>query len=163
MRLYSPYQARDILLDTELSGLKVNCDLSHWVCVCEKLFNADVDARDAWWPAVLDLVASHCYLVHGRVGHAEGPQVVDPTAAPDELQAHIRWWQRIWEVQKEKGVRSVVITEHGPEPYQTYDWYSKYVGAGGDKITLTEGEKSAILWGINSFVKDSVQKSFPKS
>jgi hypothetical protein len=26
--LYSPYQARDILLDTELSGLKVNCDLS---------------------------------------------------------------------------------------------------------------------------------------
>jgi sugar phosphate isomerase/epimerase len=31
--LYSPYQARDILAHPSLSALKINCDLSHWVCV----------------------------------------------------------------------------------------------------------------------------------
>jgi sugar phosphate isomerase/epimerase len=158
--LHSPYQARDIFLQggDDLKDLKVNCDLSHWVCVCEKVFSAE-DARDAWWPGVLDIVAAHCHLIHARVGHAEGPQVVDPSEAPAELKAHLGWWKTIWEAQKRAGVQSIAITEHGPEPYQTYDTPTHADGAGG-KSALSEQERSDILWGINSFVKDQLQEGF---
>jgi len=121
--LHSPYQARDILAHPSLAALKINCDLSHWVCVCEKIFD-EKEARDSWWPAVLATAARHCSLIHARVGHAEGPQVVDPRApaASVELQAHLGWWRQLLQQQKQRGMKQVyVTTEHGPEPYQTFD------------------------------------------
>ena len=39
--LYNPYQAREILSKPELEGLKINCDLSHWVAVCEHVFDGN--------------------------------------------------------------------------------------------------------------------------
>jgi sugar phosphate isomerase/epimerase len=44
--LYSPFQTRDILMKPELRDLKINADLSHWVCVCERLFDLS-DPRDS--------------------------------------------------------------------------------------------------------------------
>jgi sugar phosphate isomerase/epimerase len=159
--LYSPYQARDIFVagGEDLKDLKVNCDLSHWVCVCEKVFGED--ARDAWWPGVLSTVAEHCRLVHARVGHAEGPQVVDPRNSQAELKAHMDWWQVLWKAQKRAGVQSMVTTEHGPEPYQTYDTPKHSNGTGG-KSAMTDEEKSALLWDINSFVRVRVQEGFAR-
>ena len=166
--LHSPYQARDILAHPSLAALKINCDLSHWVCVCEKLFDAESDKRrDAWWPAVLETAARHCYLIHARVGHAEGPQVVDPRTSPVELQAHLGWWKRLMQAHKNRGTTSWVTTEHGPEPYQIYDTPCLgMVGEGGEenpcggKSKLTEEEKSAVLWDINDFVRGAIQKQF---
>jgi hypothetical protein len=90
--LGSPYAAGAILQQPELGELKVNCDLSHWVCVCEKLFDED-DKRDKWWPEVLQLVASHCHLMHLRVGHPQGPQVPDINGEfyAKEVNGHLDW------------------------------------------------------------------------
>jgi len=161
--LFNPYQTRDILAHPTISGrLRLNCDLSHWVCVCEKLFNAS-DARDAWWPGVLETVANHCYLIHARVGHTEGPQVMDPRDphCAAETEAHISWWRRIIECQRSRGVRTFITTEHGPEPYQVFDTPKPQPqdGRGGDGGgKLTDEEKNTILWDINVFVKDRIEQ-----
>jgi hypothetical protein len=57
--------------------IEINADLSHWVVVCEHVFDSN-EKRDAWWPDVLALVAEHAGLIHCRVGHDEGPQVSQP-------------------------------------------------------------------------------------
>jgi sugar phosphate isomerase/epimerase len=44
--MYSPFQTRDILKHPSLKDLKINADLSHWVCVCERVFDMN-DSRDA--------------------------------------------------------------------------------------------------------------------
>lgn len=164
--LFSPYQTRDVLACPSLAALKINCDLSHWVVGCERVFD-ETEAgggRDGWWPAVLAMAARHCHLVHARVGHAEGPQVVDPRSSPAELAAHLKWWQAIWAVQGRTGVRSIAITEHGPEPYQMYDT-PQLPGAevGSGKSALSDTAKSAALWHINSFVKDQLLEVFPSN
>jgi len=184
--LHSPYQTRDILTHPALQqqqprSLKLNCDLSHWVVVCEKVFDAKTDARDKWWPAVLALTARHCRLVHGRYGHAEGPQLIDPRTEAQaqaqaqaqegeaegrpEVAAHNAWWTAIFSSQRDRGCSSVVITEHGPEPYQSYHApfasTSKATAAVGCGTSLlTDEEKSATLWDINSFVKENVTRCY---
>jgi sugar phosphate isomerase/epimerase len=150
--LFNPYTARDILNHPEIpDNLKINCDLSHWVCVCEKLFDID-DSRDIWWPPVLQAVAKRCHLVHGRIGHAEGPQVIHPKNTPKELHAHLSWWNILWKAQRERGSNSIVVTEHGPEPYQNYDTPQRRI----DQSPLTDDEKSDILWEINDYVKNQI-------
>ena len=44
--MYSPFQAREILSNPLMKDLKINADLSHWVCVCERVFDLS-DQRDA--------------------------------------------------------------------------------------------------------------------
>lgn len=44
--MYSPFQTRDILKHPQLKQLKINADLSHWVCVCERVFDLN-DCRDS--------------------------------------------------------------------------------------------------------------------
>eukprot|EP00606_Chrysophyceae_sp_TOSAG23-5_P001025 GSChrysophyteH2.ASY1.ANO1.988.1 assembled CDS len=199
--LHSPYQTRDILSHPSMQALqhqqqhqpralKLNLDVSHWVCVCEKLFDHR-DGRDKWWPPVLALTAQHCYLVHGRYGHAEGPQMVDPrppppttttttttaaaadnnndndidntttTSTPPEVQAHDSWWTAIFATQRSKGVRSVVVTEHGPEPYQSYNTPVIYTTT--TTSTNTTAEKSEVLWQINNYVRDRVVLCYAQS
>jgi len=113
--LYNPFVTRDLL--KRLPDLKVNADLSHWAVVCERLLD---EANDDFWPEIIHLVAKQCYLVHARVGYAEGPQVPDPSAAEykDALDAHEKWWNVIWKAQKERGDSfAYVEPEHGPPPY----------------------------------------------
>jgi hypothetical protein len=97
----------------------VNADLSHWVVVCERVFDCPAHQRingsdDEWWPQVLSLVqlclrasfthtpplspltgaqvAQHAHLLHARVAYREGPQVPDPSDAAwaNEVAAHER-------------------------------------------------------------------------
>ena len=63
--LYSPYSAAELLAHPDLQGLRVNADLSHWCCVCERVFDAS-DPRDDFWPPILAAVAAHCDFVHCR-------------------------------------------------------------------------------------------------
>ena len=106
----TPWQTRDML--RLYPALRLTCDLSHWVCVCERLL-PDFDE-------VIDLAARQCLHVHARVGYEGGPQVADP-AAPEyagHLAAHEAWWERIWRAQRSRGLaESTLAPEFGPPPY----------------------------------------------
>lgn len=100
--------------DRSLCGLlKLNCDYSHWVVVCER-------AIDDLLP-ILAMCAERAVHVHARVGFENGPQVSDPRA-PEWLQmceAHERWWDLIWESQRRRGYSHSTLTpEFGPPSYQ---------------------------------------------
>jgi hypothetical protein len=106
----TPWQTRHIM--QKFPGLRLTCDFSHWVCVCERLLP---DLGDT-----IALAARQCHHVHARVGFEEGPQVPDPSA-PEyalHLQAHENWWSLIWQAQRERGLTESTFTpEFGPPPY----------------------------------------------
>ena len=68
--LFHPLQTRRLV--EEFPDLKLCCDFSHWVCVCERLLE---DQR-----RVIALCAERAWHVHARVGYPQGPQVSDPRA-----------------------------------------------------------------------------------
>ena len=106
----TPWQTRHML--QRFPDLRITCDLSHWVCVCERLLP---DLGE-----IISLAAQHCHHVHARVGFAEGPQVPDPSAPEyaNELAAHEAWWDQIWQSQKTRGFACSTLTpEFGPPPY----------------------------------------------
>jgi hypothetical protein len=106
----TPWQTRHIL--QQFPALRVTCDFSHWVCVCERLLP---DLADT-----IALAARHCHHLHARVGFEEGPQVPDP-AAPEyatHLHAHESWWDQVWQSQQARGMADSWLTpEFGPPPY----------------------------------------------
>ncbi len=106
----TPWRTTRIL--RRFPNLRITCDLSHWVCVCERLLP---DLGE-----MVTLAADHCHHIHARVGFAEGPQVPDPSA-PEyaaELAAHEAWWDQIWRSQQRRGYACSTLTpEFGPPPY----------------------------------------------
>lgn len=92
--------------------LKLTADLSHWVCVCERLLE-DFDE-------LISKVARQTFHVHARVGFEHGPQVPDPRVPEwaTQLNAHEAWWAHIWKSQRERGLAVSTLTpEFGPPPY----------------------------------------------
>jgi sugar phosphate isomerase/epimerase len=108
---YNPWLFRDIM--KRLPGLKITCDFSHWCVVTERLI---LDEE----PEILHLAAQHAHHIQPRVGYAQGAQVPDPRA-PEylyALEAHERWWDRVWESMAERGFQTVTMTpEFGPDGY----------------------------------------------
>ncbi|MDR3402734.1 MAG: hypothetical protein P4L99_09560 [Chthoniobacter sp.] len=108
--MFHPWITRDLLL--ALPDLRLTCDFSHWCCVCERLIDTE--------PDILALCAERAHHVHARVGYDQGPQVPHP-AAPEyqpALEAHERWWRRIWQAQAERGATvSTMTPEFGPDGY----------------------------------------------
>lgn len=108
---HNPWLFRDIL--KHLPGLKITCDFSHWCVVTERLI---LDEE----PEILHLAAQHAHHIQPRVGYAQGAQVPDPRA-PEylyALEAHERWWDRVWESMAERGFQTVTMTpEFGPDGY----------------------------------------------
>lgn len=108
----TPWNTRPIL--ETYPDLKLTCDLSHWVCVAERLLP---DCAD-----IIRLAAKHCHHLHARVGHEQGPQVSDPRAPEwaNHLAVHEGWWDLIWASQEERGMKtSTLVPEFGPGPYAT--------------------------------------------
>jgi hypothetical protein len=107
---YNPWDTRDLLLN--FTELKLCCDFSHWVCVCERIIDTELD--------IIKLCAERCIHLHSRVGYQQGPQVSDPRA-PEyalDLQAHENWWDIIWQTQQSNKVEITTLTpEFGPPPY----------------------------------------------
>ena len=108
---YNPWDTRDLLQIH--NHLKVCCDFSHWVCVCERLIDSEIN--------IIKLCAERCIHLHCRVGYEQGPQVSDPRA-PEyavHLKAHENWWDIIWQTQeKDKVEVSTLTPEFGPPEYQ---------------------------------------------
>mmetsp|Transcript_18385 Transcript_18385/g.22600 ORF Transcript_18385/g.22600 Transcript_18385/m.22600 type:complete len:308 (+) Transcript_18385:325-1248(+) len=147
---YNPYVTRDILLHESIRGqIEINADLSHWVCVCEHVFDKDSIRDKDWWPQVVKLVAEHCSLIHCRVGHMEGPQVSDPRdpAYAKEVEAHLGWWTEIWKSQAARSFKECWCEpEHGPAPYLQALPYTR--------------QPVADLWEVNNAVRDLVKARF---
>jgi hypothetical protein len=95
------------------ASLKLCCDYSHWVCVCERLIDDEL--------GILRKCATRCLHLHARVGYEQGPQVPDPRAPEYErhLAAHERWWRLVWQAQRKRGdAVSTLTPEFGPPLYQ---------------------------------------------
>lgn len=107
---FNPWNTAGLL--RKYPELKVTCDLSHWVCVAERLL---LDCGE-----ILNLCADHCRHIHARVGYEEGPQVPDPRAPEwrGHLETHEAWWEKIWRSQQRRGLAVSTLTpEFGPPPY----------------------------------------------
>jgi sugar phosphate isomerase/epimerase len=100
------------LLD-DLPDLHLTLDFSHWFCVCEQ------PVLDTF-PGLLDRCAARASHLHARVGYDQGPQVPHP-AAPEYapfLDAHLRWWRKLWTVQNARGLACTTATpEAGADGY----------------------------------------------
>ena len=107
---YNPWITSRLL--NEFDTLKLCCDFSHWVCVCERLLDDQLE--------IIRQCAGRCLHIHARVGYEEGPQVPDPRA-PEYLpyvEAHERWWRMIWDAQAKRGDQISTLTpEFGPPAY----------------------------------------------
>ena len=96
----------------QLPGIKLTCDFSHWCVVCERLIDSELD--------LIEELAPHAHHIHARVGYDQGPQAPHPAAPEYEtaLRAHQRWWQIIWDAQREAGYEITTMTpEFGPDGY----------------------------------------------
>lgn len=108
--LFNPWITSRLLARFE--PLRLCCDYSHWVCVCERLLDDQA--------AIFRQCADRCLHLHARVGYEHGPQVPDPRA-PEyrrHLEAHEAWWQLIWQAQQARGdTVSTLTPEFGPPGY----------------------------------------------
>jgi len=142
--LFSPFATRDIL--GEVPELKINLDISHWVVVCERIFD---QYDEVWWNNVLKLVTERADFIHARVGYSDGPQVSDPRApeyAP-EVAAHFKWWTAVWTGMRDRKMETAYVEpEHGPAPYMHTLPYT--------------GVPVADLWAVNSWVGQQVKEKF---
>jgi len=103
--LYNPWATRDLC--REFPELKLTADLSHFVCVAERVFSdADED-----WKEVMVEIARATRHIHARVGYAQGPQVPDPRAPEYQaaLLQHEKWWDQILEKQAAQGVPMMTL------------------------------------------------------
>lgn len=108
--LYNPWITQFVL--NELPAVKLCADFSHWVCVCERLLNSELD--------IIQQAADHTFHLHARVGFEQGPQVSDPRAPEYQthVKAHESWWDLVWASQRRRGFMASSITpEFGPPPY----------------------------------------------
>jgi len=124
----NPFQTRELLsllpaIESRLgSTLKLNADLSHWYCACERVFNSK-EERDHWWPNLLTSISERCHYIHARFGWAQGPQMADPSAAECESDVELQKsvWMTLMKAQQKNrsGFEVFVCPEYGPAPYMT--------------------------------------------
>jgi len=126
----NPFQTREILSNLETAGkldrLKLNADLSHWYCACERVFDSNKQPDVKWWPKLLEQVAERCYYIHARFGWAQGPQMADPSAKECEVERilQLETWkslinQQLHRESVEDGqlLDIYMSPEYGPSPY----------------------------------------------
>ena len=107
---FNPWNCAEML--GRFADLRLCCDFSHWVCVCERLIDDQLD--------IIRRAAACCIHLHARVGYENGPQVPDPSAPQyaAHLDAHERWWNLVWQAQRERGdAVSTLTPEFGPPTY----------------------------------------------
>jgi sugar phosphate isomerase/epimerase len=114
----SPFQTRE-LLKLPLENLKLNADLSHWYCACERVFDAKQGRDATWWPALVAQVAERCHYIHARLGWAQGPQMADPSAPECESERilQLEVWKTLLKTMKHRGEPCYMSPEYGPAPY----------------------------------------------
>jgi len=136
---YCPWNTVAIL--EQLPDLRITCDFSHWVVVCERLMDSEWDA--------IELAARHAHHVHSRVGYDQGPQVPHPGAPEyaEALASHQRCWEAIWSAQIVRGYQQTTMTpEFGPDGYLHH-------------LPFTNAPV-ADLWDVNRWIGAKEQRHF---
>jgi sugar phosphate isomerase/epimerase len=108
--LFHPTVTR-LVLDAH-PEIQIVADLSHWVCVCERLLEDQ--------QAAIDLAAERTVYVHARTGYSQAPQVSDPRSdlVSAERAAFESWWQAIYRSMRRRGIAEFrFCPEYGPPPY----------------------------------------------
>ncbi|GMH99096.1 hypothetical protein TrVE_jg9184 [Triparma verrucosa] len=110
--LFSPRNYYDLSIP-----ININADLSHWACVCERLFNNECN-DEFFINEVLEKLKGKCEMIHARIGHGQGTQIYGGEEWKEEIEEHAKWWDIIWESQRSRNLDfSYVTTEFGPHPY----------------------------------------------
>ena len=91
-------------------ALRLTADYSHFILVCERLLEHPTDDER------FQLFASRVDHLHARVGSAQHAQVNDPTQSTKESELMQRWFEMIWNAQKNRAWITLV-PEYGPAPY----------------------------------------------
>ncbi|HTI17831.1 MAG TPA: TIM barrel protein [Trinickia sp.] len=108
--LFNPWVTLEVI--RAVPQLKLTCDFSHWVVVCERLLDSEMET--------LAELACHAHHVHARVGYPQGPQVPHPAAPEyaDCLAWHQRAWELLWSAQQKNSYPVTTMTpEFGPDGY----------------------------------------------
>ena len=150
--LFSPHSFSHVASQPSLSSLRYNLDISHWVTVCEHVFDEADEDRDGWFSEILEKCGEAADMVHARIGHDQGPQVNDPRAPEHAgtVASHLRWWKAVWTAQKARGLKESLVTmEFGPAPYMPAVPYS--------------GRPVADLEEVNLWMKREVEVAFAEA
>ena len=95
-------------------SLRLTADYSHFMLVCERLLEHPSDDER------FRLFASRVDHLHARIGTSQHAQVDDPQQTPKESAHMQRWFEMIWNAQKDRAW--ITLTpEYGPAPYATTD------------------------------------------
>ncbi len=127
----------------KLPDIKFTLDISHWCNVHESFLENQVEAVNA--------ALAHTEHIHSRIGFPEGPQVNDPRAPEWEsaLNKHLAWWDKVIEIQKQKGSTIFSITtEFGPPGYMP-------------TLPYTQQPVSS-QWDINVYMMNLLKKRYVK-
>jgi len=150
----NPFQTREILdiltARGKLDELKLNADLSHWYCACERVFDSKKAPDDRWWPTLLERVAERCYYIHARFGWAQGPQMADPSAKECEADRKLQLatWAILIARQRERddGRGIYISPEYGPAPYLAAIPHTQTpVASLSGAVSYTKGEIEALF------------------
>jgi sugar phosphate isomerase/epimerase len=123
------------------ADLMLTLDVSHWFCVSESYLNDQ--------QAAVEKAIRHTRHIHARVGHAQGPQVWEPSAPEyaEALEAHLKIWDKWIETKIREGAASCTITpEFGPPPYMVF--------------ANREGSPVDEQWRLNSWMKTLLEKRY---
>jgi sugar phosphate isomerase/epimerase len=95
----------------KLPELELGLDISHWCCVAETMLEDQTEN--------VDKALKRSRHIHSRVGHIEGPQVMDPRAPEwaSQVERHVGWWQQVVANNATLGLGTTITTEFGPAPY----------------------------------------------
>lgn len=123
-----------------IPGLRITLDASHWVCVAESLLDDQEDA--------MQLAIERTDHIHARIGHPEGPQVIDPRVNvwQPAMQKHLSWWDKVVELKTKSNKSLTISPEFGPFPYMVHDPHS--------------GKPLVNQWEVNLHMLQTLRKRF---
>ncbi|MEO6315316.1 MAG: sugar phosphate isomerase/epimerase [Chitinophagaceae bacterium] len=125
-----------------LPSLRITLDISHWCAVAETLLH---DQQAAVEKAIL-----HTDHLHARIGHTQGPQVIDPRAPEyqEAMDFHLQCWDKVIDLKRNRGDDFFTITpEFGAPPYLPVFPFTQ--------------QPMVNQWEINLFMMDLLKKRYP--
>jgi sugar phosphate isomerase/epimerase len=107
---FAAHVTKEYLL--KLPWLCLTLDISHWFTVAESYL---IDQQDA-----VNLALQHTDHIHARIGHSNGPQVIDPRSPEWKavVNMHFALWSKIINIKIKNGTEQLTFTtEFGPFSY----------------------------------------------